>query len=93
LIEVMMIMNLTIKKTWIILAMATGVMSGQRAEAAPTPKVGDKAPLVEASDQDGNAWKLAEVIGKKAVLLYFTPKTTPRAAPRRPAVCGIAWLS
>jgi peroxiredoxin Q/BCP len=38
------------------------------------PKVGDKAPLVEGTDQDGNTWKLADLIGKKIVLLYFYPK-------------------
>src|SRR5437870_9874820 len=39
-----------------------------------TPKVGDKAPLVEGKDQDGKTWKLADVVGKKIVLLYFYPK-------------------
>jgi peroxiredoxin Q/BCP len=42
--------------------------------AADVPKVGDKAPLVEGKDQDGKTWKLADQIGKKAVLLYFYPK-------------------
>jgi peroxiredoxin Q/BCP len=37
-------------------------------------RVGDKAPLVEGKDQDGKDWKLADVIGKKVVLLYFYPK-------------------
>jgi len=40
----------------------------------PMPKVGDKAPLIEAKDQAGQTWKLADAIGKKAVLLYFYPK-------------------
>src|SRR2546421_12375973 len=44
------------------------------AEAASTPKVGDKAPLIEGKDQDGKTWKLADEIGKKVVLLYFYPK-------------------
>src|SRR6266513_1444647 len=38
------------------------------------PKVGDKAPLIEGKDQDGKAWKLTDVVGKKVVLLYFYPK-------------------
>jgi len=38
------------------------------------PKVGDKAPLIEGKDQDGKSWKLADVAGKKIVLLYFYPK-------------------
>src|SRR6266849_3725065 len=42
--------------------------------AAQTPKVGDKAPLIEGKDQDGNTWKLSDVAGKKIVLLYFYPK-------------------
>src|SRR5262245_35467434 len=42
--------------------------------AAPTPKVGDKAPMIEGKDQDGKTWKLADQTGKKAVLLYFYPK-------------------
>jgi peroxiredoxin Q/BCP len=37
-------------------------------------KVGDKAPLIEGKDQDGKTWKLADELGKKAVLLYFYPK-------------------
>jgi peroxiredoxin Q/BCP len=39
-----------------------------------TPKVGDQAPLVEGKDQDGKTWKLADAVGKKLVLLYFSPK-------------------
>src|SRR6185503_11483525 len=42
--------------------------------AAEVPKVGDKAPLIEGKDQEGKTWKLADEIGKKAVLLYFYPK-------------------
>ncbi len=42
--------------------------------AAETPKAGDQAPLVEAKDQDGNTWKLADQISKQVVLLYFYPK-------------------
>ncbi len=41
---------------------------------AETPKVGDKAPLVEGKDQAGKTWKLADVVGKNVVLLYFYPK-------------------
>jgi len=37
-------------------------------------KVGDAAPLFTGQDQDGNAMKLADLIGKKIVLLYFYPK-------------------
>ena len=41
---------------------------------AATPKVGDKAPSFEGIDQDGKAFKLADHLGKHAVLLYFYPK-------------------
>jgi|SRR5579862_136421 len=44
------------------------------ADAPTMPKVGDKAPLVEGKDQNGNAWKLSDDVGKKIVLLYFYPK-------------------
>ena len=44
------------------------------AGAAQTPKAGDAAPLVQGTDQDGNTWKLADVVSKKAVRLYFYPK-------------------
>jgi peroxiredoxin Q/BCP len=42
--------------------------------AAEMPKVGDPAPLVEAKDQAGHEWRLADKIGKQVVLLYFYPK-------------------
>jgi len=38
------------------------------------PKAGDAAPLFTGQDQDGKTVKLADVIGKKIVLLYFYPK-------------------
>ncbi len=50
------------------------ILSPLAAEAAQMPKVGDKAPLIEGKDQDGKTWKLADVVGKQVVLLYFYPK-------------------
>ena len=41
---------------------------------AAMPKTGDAAPLFTGQDQDGNTVKLADLIGKKVVLLYFYPK-------------------
>jgi peroxiredoxin Q/BCP len=38
------------------------------------PKVGETAPSFEGQDQDGKTVKLADLIGKKTVLLYFYPK-------------------
>ena len=42
--------------------------------AAPRPKVGETAPLFTGQDQDGKTVALADLIGKKIVLLYFYPK-------------------
>src|SRR5439155_16703868 len=55
---------------------ATLLAGGSVCQAQETkiPKVGDKAPLIEGKDQDGKTWKLADVAGKKIVLLYFYPK-------------------
>jgi len=61
----------------IAIALAVGLtaaMSAVAADAPAMPKIGDKAPLVEGKDQDGKAWKLADDVGKKVVLLYFYPK-------------------
>ena len=56
------------------------------ASAAQTPKAGDAAPLVEGKDQDGKMWKLADVLGKKVVLLYFYPKDDTPGCTRE--ACG-----
>jgi peroxiredoxin Q/BCP len=50
------------------------LMPAANAQETKSPKPGDKAPLVQGTDQNGHEWKLAEVIGKKVVLLYFYPK-------------------
>jgi peroxiredoxin Q/BCP len=42
--------------------------------SAEIPKAGDAAPLFTGTDQDGKEFKLADLIGKKVVLLYFYPK-------------------
>lgn len=41
---------------------------------ADMPKAGDTAPLFSGTDQDGKAFNLGGLIGKKIVLLYFYPK-------------------
>jgi peroxiredoxin Q/BCP len=41
---------------------------------AAMPKAGDTAPLIAGTDQDGKEFKLADLVGKKIVLLYFYPK-------------------
>jgi peroxiredoxin Q/BCP len=50
------------------------VLSPFTAGAGPVPKVGDPAPLIQGTDQDGKTWKLADAVGKQVVLLYFYPK-------------------
>ena len=39
-----------------------------------SPAVGDKAPLFRATLQDGSTFDLADVIGRKMVVLFFYPK-------------------
>jgi peroxiredoxin Q/BCP len=41
---------------------------------AAMPKAGDTAPLITGMDQNGKDFNLADVAGKKIVLLYFYPK-------------------
>jgi peroxiredoxin Q/BCP len=55
--------------------------------AAETPKVGAVAPAVEALDQDGKAWKLADQAGKSAVILYFYPKDDTPGCTKE--ACGL----
>src|SRR5215471_13474313 len=58
----------------VLAAAILAVVGMLKANGAETPKVGDKAPLIEGKDQNGNTWKLADEVGKKVVLLYFYPK-------------------
>ena len=55
--------------------------------AAATPKAGDPAPSIEGIDQDGQPRKLADVIGKKVVLLYFYPKDDTPGCTKE--ACGL----
>ena len=64
-----------------------GALTNTPLSAAETPKTGDKAPLVEAKDQDGKAWKLADVVGKQIVLLYFYPKDDTPGCTKE--ACGL----
>ena len=52
-----------------------------------TPAAGDRAPLVEGKDQDGKPWKLADLLGKKIVLLYFYPKDDTSGCTKE--ACGL----
>jgi peroxiredoxin Q/BCP len=71
----------------VTLALAVGLSAGRGAESTKTPKAGDKAPLIEGKDQDGKDWKLADVIGKKVVLLYFYPKDDTPGCTKQ--ACGL----
>ena len=57
------------------------------AGTAPVPKVGEKAPLVTGKNQHGKSWKLADAVGKKIVLLYFSPKDDTPGCTKE--ACGL----
>ncbi len=57
-----------------MLALALPLIASFSISAAPMPRVGDKAPVVEGKNENGKTWKLANDVGKKVVLLYFYPK-------------------
>lgn len=57
------------------------------AESSKTPAVGEKAPLIEGKDQNGQTFKLADLIGKKVVLLYFYPKDDTKGCTLQ--ACGL----
>jgi peroxiredoxin Q/BCP len=57
------------------------------ARGADTPKIGDKAPLIQGKDQDGKTWKLSDHVGKQAVLLYFYPKDDTPGCTKQ--ACGL----
>jgi peroxiredoxin Q/BCP len=62
-------------------------LSSSMAQTASTPKIGDTAPLIEGKNQDGKAWKLADDVGKKVVLLYFYPKDDTKGCTKE--ACGL----
>ena len=56
------------------LLIAAGIIFSATTIFAAMPKTGDTAPLISGTDQNGKDFKLADLIGKKIVLLYFYPK-------------------
>ena len=56
------------------LLIAGSILFSAATTFAAMPKAGDTAPLFTGRDQDGKTINLADVIGKKIVLLYFYPK-------------------
>lgn len=77
-------------KARILIATAVTLMFSLSACMSQThamPKVGDKAPLFEGKDQDGNTVSLKQLCsGKKIVLLYFYPKDDTPGCTRE--ACG-----
>ena len=69
----------------ILLLLAMVVRAGT--EPAKTPAAGGPAPLFTGKDQDDHPWNLAEVVGKKVVLLYFYPKDDTPGCTRE--ACGL----
>ena len=63
------------KTNWFLtLSIAASILFSAATTFAAIPKVGDTAPQFTGTDQDGKTVKLADLIGKKIVLLYFYPK-------------------
>lgn len=76
-------MKLTLLLSMITIAAAVAVGAAD----SKTPKVGDKAPLVEGKDQNGKTVKLADAVTKGAVLLYFYPKDNTPGCTKE--ACGL----
>jgi peroxiredoxin Q/BCP len=53
---------------------AGSILLSATATVAAMPKAGDTAPLFTGQDQDGKTVRIADLMGKKIVLLYFYPK-------------------
>jgi thioredoxin-dependent peroxiredoxin len=64
-------MKITLYVAFIIIVAI--IFMAQSARAA-MPKAGDTAPLFTGQGQDGKDFNLADLVGKKIVLLYFYPK-------------------
>ena len=63
------------KTNWFApLLIAGSILISTAPAIAAMPKVGDTAPLFTGTNQDGQTFKLADLVGKKIVLLYFYPK-------------------
>jgi peroxiredoxin Q/BCP len=75
-------MKATTYSLLIALTLATSFCTAQAA-----PKTGDKAPSVEAKDQDGRTWKLADALKKNHVLIYFYPKDNTPGCTKE--ACGL----
>ena len=78
--------------TPMLAAACVAALASSGAGAAQMPEVGDKAPLIQGQDQDGKTWKLADVVGKRVVLLYFYPKDNTPGCTKE--ACGFRdWMA
>jgi len=63
------------KTNWFAtLLIAGSILISASTAFAAMPKAGDTAPAFTGQDQDGKTVNLADLVGKKIVLLYFYPK-------------------
>jgi peroxiredoxin Q/BCP len=63
------------KTNWFTTLLVTaGIVFSAATTFADMPKAGDTAPLITGTDQNGRDFKLADLVGKKIILLYFYPK-------------------
>jgi peroxiredoxin Q/BCP len=53
--------------------LGVGALTLGLARAADDPKVGDKSPTFEATNDEGKTWKSDDHVGKKIVVVYFFP--------------------
>lgn len=79
-------MNPILSTSLALAAIASTTLTLHAAEAT-TLKTGDKAPIFEAKDQEGKVWKLADLLPKQAVLLYFYPKDETPGCTKE--ACGL----
>jgi peroxiredoxin Q/BCP len=72
-----------------LFSVAVGVLgfAFSAARASAMPQVGQKAPLVSGTNQEGKEWRLADLIGKKNILLYFYPKDQTPGCTKE--ACGL----
>ncbi|MDE3067988.1 MAG: peroxiredoxin [Verrucomicrobiota bacterium] len=57
------------------LCVAVSVVFSAATALASMPRAGEAAPLFTGQDQHGKTVRLADLVGKKIVLLYFYPKS------------------
>src|SRR5229473_7799097 len=56
-----------------LILLAKASLAADDKSKTPEVKVGDPAPVFESTDDQGNAWKSADHVGKKVLVVYFYP--------------------